>query len=261
MRLPYRITLFVLALFCQTLTTQAFAITEQKLTLPNNLGTAYLYLSNQKNSGPGAVVVHEWWGLNDYARARAKQLAEAGISAIAVDMYGTGQVAAHPKDAQAFMQQALAEPGQMALRFDAALQILAQQKNVDAAQIYGVGYCFGGTVVLNQARAGAPLAGVASFHGALATTQPAQAGKFSTRVLVAHGGMDPMVPPEQVAAFVEEMTRAQANYTLLNFGNALHGFTNPAATATGQQFDMPLAYDEAADRQSWQALLQFILQP
>ncbi|MDF1629066.1 MAG: dienelactone hydrolase family protein [Alcanivoracaceae bacterium] len=234
------------------------AVKERQVALPDNLGTAVLYTAKGKKAGPGVIVVHEWWGLNDYARDRARQLAEAGYSAIAVDMYGHGKVANHPKDANAFMEAAFAEPDKMNARFDAARAVLAAEANVDNARIYAVGYCFGGAVVLNQARMGADLAGVASFHGSLGSKKPATEDSVKARVLVATGGADPMVPAQQVGQFVTEMSSAGVDLQLFSFPNVLHGFTNPDATEVGKQFDMPLAYDEAADRTSWQALMKFI---
>lgn len=234
-------------------------VVETRIDLPDQLGTAVLY-SNSKTKKPDAavIVVHEWWGLNDYARGRARQLAEQGYTAIAVDMYGHGDVAQHPKDAKSFMEAAFAEPGKMNARFNAARAILLTRSNVDAARLYAIGYCFGGAVVLNQARMGADLYGVASFHGSLGTESPAQPGKVKAKLLVATGGADPMVPAEQVGNFASEMTRAGAEFELLSFPQAKHSFTNPGSTAVGQQYDMPLAYDAEADQVSWQALMQFI---
>ncbi|GAB3376845.1 dienelactone hydrolase family protein [Spongiibacter taiwanensis] len=234
-------------------------VKEKKVMLPDGLGSGVLYLSDKKAAkGPAVVVVHEWWGLNDYARQRAKMLAEAGYSAIAVDMYGTGKVADHPKDATAFMNAALAEPEKMNARFDAAMAILKDQKGVQVDQLYAIGYCFGGAVVLNQARRGVDLAGVASFHGSLATENPAKAGEVKAEVLVATGGADPMVPAEQVAAVTGEMAAAGVKLTVLNFPQAKHSFTNPGATAVGEKYGMPLAYDEGADKESWAALMNML---
>lgn len=234
------------------------SVESREITLPNELGTAVLYTSGKGEAGPGVIVVHEWWGLNDYARERARQLAEAGYTAIAVDMYGHGQVADHPNDAQAFMQAALAEPQKMGARFNAARAALAAESNVDANRIYGVGYCFGGAVVLHQARMGADLAGVASFHGSLGTTNPAQEGAVKARILVATGGADPMIPPAQVGNFVTEMSAAGADLKLLSFPGVVHSFTNPGATEVGKAYNLPLAYDEHADQASWNALMEFI---
>jgi dienelactone hydrolase len=230
------------------------AVTEQKITLPNELGSAVLYKAKRADA-PAVVVVHEWWGLNDYARKRAKMLAEAGYTAIAVDMYGHGKTTTHPKDATAFMNAALAEPEKMNARFDAALSVLRKQTD---GKLYAIGYCFGGAVVLNQARRGLELAGVASFHGSLGTETPAKAGDITADVLVATGGADPMVPPEQVGGFVQEMSEAEVDFELLSFPGVVHGFTNPGATALGKKHGMPLAYDVEADQRSWAALMRML---
>lgn len=229
---------------------------ESQVQLPNELGTAVLYSPRWGAPKAGVIVVHEWWGLNDYARSRARQLADEGYAAIAVDMYGHGKVAEHPQDATAFMNAALAEPDKMDARFNAAKAELLALKNVD--KVFAIGYCFGGAVVLNQARMGNDLAGVASFHGALATQHPAQKGAVKARVLVATGGADPMVPPQQVGDLVTEMGAAGVDLTLMSFPGVLHSFTNPAATAKGQATGMPVAYDKEADEQSWAALLRFL---
>ena len=234
-------------------------IAETPITLPNGLGSATLY-SNQKLSSAeaGVVVVHEWWGLNQYARDRAKMLAEAGYTAIAVDMYGHGKVAEHPNDAQGFMEAALANPDKISARFDAAKNILNQQKHVDPERVYAMGYCFGGAVVLNQARLGKDLAGVASFHGSLSAAVEARPGDIKGKIMVAHGGADPFVPVEQVTGFINEMVTLGVDLKFLNYPQAKHSFTNPEATEKGKKFNLPLAYDKKADTESWEAFLQFI---
>lgn len=214
--------------------------------------------SNNADKRPGVLVVHEWWGHNDYVRSRAIQLAEMGYVALALDMYGAGKVADHPDNANAFMQAALADPEALKARFLSARELLAKQDVTEAENIAAIGYCFGGAVVLNMARAGADLDGVASFHGALATTSPATPGNVSAKVLVLNGGADPLVPIEQVDAFKAEMTAAGADYEFVNYPDALHGFTNPGATEKGLQFEMPLAYDEQADSDSWSRLENFL---
>lgn len=234
------------------------AVEERNITLPDGLGSAVVYVASDAQPGPGVIVVHEWWGLDDYARDRARQLAEAGHTAIAVDMYGHGRVADHPKDARGFMEAALAEPDMVNARFAAARDALVAVANVDAARVYAIGYCFGGAVVLNQARIGADLAGVASFHGPLGTTNPAARDTLKARILVATGGADPMVPPEQVGGFVTEMSQAGAEFSLLSFPGVVHSFTSPAATAVGREHDLPFAYDRHADEESWAALMDFI---
>lgn len=236
-------------------------VKEKPVALPDDLGTAVIYTSKKAGkSGPGVIVIHEWWGLNDYARERARMLAEEGYTAIAVDMYGHGEVADHPDNAKAFMEQALADPEAMNKRFNAAKALLAREKSVDEARIFAMGYCFGGAVVLNQARMGNDLAGVASFHGSLGSDVKPEKGAVKARVLVAHGGADPFVPAEQATQFVADMLAAGVDLTFLNYPQAKHSFTNPGATEKGEKFGLPLAYDQAADEHSWQALLSFIAQ-
>lgn len=202
---------------------------------------------------PGVLVVHEWWGLTDHARNQARRLAEAGYVGFAVDMYGAGKVTTHPQEAQAFATEATKDPAVAAARFNAALELLKQDPRVDPRRIAAIGYCFGGGVVLGMARAGADLAAVVSFHGSLETRTPAQSGKVQARVLVLAGGADPFVPPEQVEAFRKEMQAAGARFEVVTYPGAKHGFTNPDAG----QYGMPqLAYDAAADTQSWAAMLK-----
>ena len=234
-------------------------IIETKVALPDNLGTGIMYLNEkQKEPSAGVIVIHEWWGLNDYARARARMLAKQGFVALAVDMYGTGKVASHPKDAKSFMETALAEPEKMNARFEAARKMLLKQQQVDPKRLFAIGYCFGGGVVLNQARQGADLAGVASFHGSLGTDSPAQPGDIKAKVLVATGQADPMVPADQVTDFVAEMTAAGADLRLLSFPGVKHSFTNPRADAVAERFELPLGYDAHADLTSWDALMDFM---
>ena len=202
---------------------------------------------------PGVLVVHEWWGLNDHARNQARRLAKAGYVGFALDMYGAGKVTTHPQEAQAFATEATKDPAVVAARFNAALDLLKRDPHVDPARIAAIGYCFGGGVVLGMARSGADLAAVVSFHGSLGTKSPAEPGKVKARVLVLAGGADPFVPPEQVETFRKEMQAAGARFDIVTYPGAKHGFTNPDAGTYG----MPqLAYDAAADRQSWAAMLK-----
>lgn len=247
-------------LFCLLLSAGAAAeVLEREIELPGGVGNGVLYMSDDLDRATaGVIVVHEWWGLNDYARNRARLLATEGYVALALNLYEPGQVAAHPNDAKTFMEQALADPRQTDARFDAAEKLLRDQQYVDDARLFAVGYCFGGGVVLEQARRGRDLAGVASFHGPLGTNNPAEAGDIQARILVATGQADPMVPAEQVGALVSELTAAGARFELLSFPDAQHGFTNPKADQLGVRFEMPLAYHALADGVSWRALTDFI---
>ena len=195
---------------------------------------------------PGVLVVHEWWGHNEHARNQARRLAEAGYVGFALDMYGKGKVTTHPQEAQAFASEATKDPAVVAARFNAALDQLKRDPHVDTTHIAGIGYCFGGAVVLDLARAGAPLAAVVTFHGALATKAPAQPGKVKARILVLAGGADPFVPPEQIEAFKREMQAAGARFEVIVYPGAKHGFTNATASQYGME---QLAYNAEADRQ------------
>lgn len=201
----------------------------------------------------GVIVVHEWWGHNDHARNSARRLAEAGYVGFALDMYGAGKVAAHPDDAMKFMTEATKDPAVVAARFNAALAELKKDPHVDASRIGAIGYCFGGTVVLSQARLGADLDVVASFHGGLGGLPPVKPGAVKARVLVYTGAADPMIPAAQVEQFRADMKAAGATVDIVTYPGAKHGFTNPAAGTYGMD---ALAYDAAADKASWAAMIE-----
>jgi dienelactone hydrolase len=202
---------------------------------------------------PGVIVVHEWWGHNDHARAAAQRLAQAGYVGFALDMFGKGRLAAHPDDAMKLMTEATKDPAVVGARFNAALAELKKDPHVDPTRIGAIGYCFGGTVVLSQARLGADLDVVASFHGGLGNLPPVKPGAVKARVLVYTGGADPMVPADQVAAFEKDMKAAGAKIDVVTYPGAKHGFTNPAAGSYGME---ALKYDATADKASWAAMLK-----
>jgi dienelactone hydrolase len=209
---------------------------------------------------PGVLVVHEWWGLNDYARKRAEMLAAQGYTALAVDMYGGGRQASHPEDAARFSGEVKKNMGAATLRFIAADNFLKSQPTVNPNQISAIGYCFGGGIVLEMARRGVDLDLVASFHGSLGTDLPAEPGDIKTRVLVYNGADDPFVKPEQIQAFKDEMNQAGVDYSFTSYPGAKHSFTNPGADKFGKEFNLPLAYNKQADEKSWNSLLQELKQ-
>ena len=176
---------------------------------------------------PGILVIHEWWGHNDYARKRARMLAELGYTALAVDMYGDGKTADHPDDAGKFSSAVGGNPALARARYEAALETLKKQPTVEGDKIAAIGYCFGGGILLNMARMGTDIDGVVSFHGSLATSSPAGKGDIKTRIRV------------------------------FNYPGAVHSFTNPGADALGKKFNLPLAYNEKADKDSWQQMQEF----
>jgi dienelactone hydrolase len=210
-----------------------------------------------KGRHPGILVVHEWWGHNEYARERARMLAELGYTALAVDMYGDGKTADHPDDAGKFAGEIRKNMPVAEARFKAAMELLRSQPGVDADKIAAIGYCFGGGVVLEMARRGLDLKGVASFHGSLGTAEPAQFGKVKARVLVLNGDADPFTKPEQIEAFKQEMNAAGVDYKFIGYPGAKHSFTNPDADSFGQKFNLPLEYNAEADKQSWAELQNF----
>ena len=203
---------------------------------------------------PGVMVVHEWWGLNDYAKLRAEMLAEMGYVAFAADMYGDGRITRHAEDAKSWMQQitANAEPWQR--RALLGLEQLQAHPKVDGAKLAAIGYCFGGATVMQMAYAGAGLQGVVSFHGSLPPASPEQASQVKARVLIAHGDADSFVPPERIQAFKAALSAAGVDWEMNIYAGAKHSFTNPYADGYGMA---PLAYQEAADRRSWLRMLAF----
>lgn len=219
----------------------------------------YAYDDAIKGQRPGIIVAHEWWGLNEYAKRRARDLAALGYSAMAIDMYGEGKNTEHPKDAMAFMQAALKDSAAANKRFDAGLEQLKKQPQTNPGKIAAIGYCFGGKIVLDAARRGEPLAGVVSFHGALVTNSPAT-GPLKVPMLVEHGAKDSMVTPENVAAFKKEMDDVKADYQFVSLPDAKHGFTNPDADrlSHGEHGGPDLGYNKAADESSWKDMQAFL---
>jgi dienelactone hydrolase len=207
-----------------------------------------------KGKRPGVLVVHEWWGLNPYIKGRAEELARLGYIAFAVDMYGKGRRASTAGEAGALAGTYLKDRGLMRSRAQAGLEVLRKHALTDPGRLAAIGYCFGGTTVLELARSGADIAGVASFHGGLATPSPEDAANIKGKVLVLHGADDPFVKAEQVAAFQEEMRKAGVDWQMMLYGGAVHSFTNPAS---GDDPSKGVAYNERADRRSWEAMRLF----
>ena len=211
--------------------------------------------ASQSGKRPGVLVVHEWWGHNAYARRRADDLAKLGYVALAVDMYGDGKTASHPKDAGAFATAVMSNVDEAQARFEAAMKALNDFEMTDATKTAAIGYCFGGGVVLHMARRGVDLDAVVSFHGSLGTAEPVtEKGKVKAKVLVAHGAADPFVKPETIEAFKKEMTDAGVDMRFVAYEGVVHSFTNPGADKFGEQFKLPLKYDEAADKASWEEM-------
>jgi len=215
------------------------------------------YDENTKGKRPGVLVIHEWWGHNEYARKRARMLAEMGYTALAVDMYGDGKQAMHPDEAGKFSSELMKNFDITKARFMAALDFLKQQPTVDPNRIAAIGYCFGGGIVLNMARQGVDLKGIASFHGSLTAVKPAQPGAVKAKILVLHGADDKFITPEQIEAFKQEMKAAGADFQFISYPGVIHSFTNPDADTYAKKFNLPIAYNADADRKSWEELQKF----
>jgi dienelactone hydrolase len=221
-----------------------------------NMSSYVFYDENIEGKRPAVLVVHEWWGLNDYIKRRARMLAEMGYIAMAVDMYGNGRMGNDPGTAQALATPFYMHPDMAKKHFDAALEELKKNPNVDQSKIAGIGYCFGGGVLLNLARMGEPLNGVVSFHGTLIGTPPDK-NLTKAEILVCHGEADSFVPKADVDKFKKQMDSIGKSYTFKSYPGATHAFTNPDATETGKKFKMPIEYNAAADTASWNDMKDF----
>lgn len=231
-------------------------------TVTYNAGGATLvgYLAwdaSLKGPRPGIVVFGEWWGLNDYQRRRARQLAELGYVALAADVYGDGRVAANAGEAGQLMNGLFADMQGTSDRVRGAVDQLSRRPEVDPRRLGTMGYCLGGALALHAARLGLDLRGVASFHASLGKTHAARKGEFKAKVLVCHGADDSFISAEELAGFREEMDGLGVDCRFVSYPGAKHGFTNPEATENGRRNNLPLAYDELADRESWQEMQKF----
>jgi dienelactone hydrolase len=215
------------------------------------------YDENQEGLRPGIIVVHEWWGNNDYSKRRAEMLAKLGYIALAIDMYGNGKQADNPGDAGKLAGEVMQNMDEAKARFDAGVNFLKEQAQTDTNQIAAIGYCFGGGVVLRMALMGDKLNGVVSFHGALPTDSVKDAKDVKAKFLVCAGGADPFAPKEVVDKFRKAMDDAGTDYKFISYPGALHAFTNPAADSLGKKFNIPIAYNKEADEKSWAAMKEF----
>lgn len=211
--------------------------------------------ANADGSLPGVMIVHDWMGFGPFARERAEQVAALGYVAFAADMYGQGVKAKNSEEAMKLSGPFYQDPGLFRTRAQAALAELLKQPGVDASRVGAMGFCFGGTAVLELARSGADLAGVVTFHGGLKTTAPAARGAVKAReMLILHGSLDPLVPPQDVADFMGEMNAAGVPYRLVAYPKAVHAFTNPAA---GSDLTKPAAYNPEAARAAYAEMEKF----
>jgi dienelactone hydrolase len=211
-----------------------------------------VYDGNIAGKRPAVLVVHEWWGNNEYSKNRARMLAELGYTAFALDMYGNGKQVTTPDEAGKTSSEISGNVQLVQSRFMAAYNLLKEQPTTDPDKMAAIGYCFGGGIVLQMARLGTDLKVIASFHGFPQTTIPAKPNKVKAFVLFCNGAADPFIKKEDLVAFKEEMDSAGVKYEFKNYPDAVHAFTNPAATENGKKFNIPIAYNEQADKKSWE---------
>jgi dienelactone hydrolase len=201
---------------------------------------------------PGVLVIPEWWGVNDYVKSRAQQLAQMGYVAFVADMYGGGVSTTEAKKAQELAGPLMGKPV-MAERAQAGLDQLLRSGLVDEKKVAAIGFCFGGSACQMLAYSGAPVAGIVSFHGGLVQPSPEALKKIPARFLMLNGAIDPMVKPEDVTAFMKALDSAHVDYQFINYSEALHAFSNPGATKLAEENNMTamVGYNEAAARRSW----------
>lgn len=211
------------------------------------------YNESKTGKRPGVLIIHEWWGHNDYVRERADMLAGLGYTAMALDMYGEGKQAHHPDDAGKFAKEVMSNIDMAQKRFDAALELLKEQPTVDPDKIAVIGYCFGGSVALTMANMGANIEVVAAFHsGVQLPVMPNK--KLKAVVLVCNGADDPFIDQGSVTAFKSGLDSLNADYQYVAYPGVVHSFTSKYADSLGKKFNLPLAYNAEADRKSWQSL-------
>jgi dienelactone hydrolase len=215
------------------------------------------YDDNIKGKRPAVLVVHEWWGMNDYAKMRARKLAELGYIAMAVDLFGNGKIAVNPTEAQEFTAPFYKDPKLVKINLDAALEKLKEFPQTDPENISAIGYCFGGFAVLNYAKLGADLKGVVSFHGGMGGV-PVDKKLLKAKVLLCHGANDKFVPVKDVENFKHKLDSIGVDNSLKIYPDATHAFSNPASTEAGKKFNLPLAYNAEADRNSWNEMKIFL---
>jgi dienelactone hydrolase len=222
---------------------------------------AYIaYDDNVKGKRPGVLVLPEWWGLNDYPKMRARKLAESGYIAMALDVFGNGKVAADPTEAQKLTAPFYKDPNLPKARLDQALKVLKALPQTDPFNVAAIGYCFGGSLVLNYAKLGADLKGVVSFHGGISGGAPVDKKLLKAKVLICQGGSDKFVSQKDAENLKHKLDSIGAESTLKVYPNATHAFTNPEATATGKKFNMPIEYNAEADKNSWDDMKTFFVQ-
>jgi dienelactone hydrolase len=219
---------------------------------------AYDSSASPQATRPGVLVIPEWWGLNDYIKNRATQLAQMGYVAFAADMYGGGFNSTDAKKARDRAGALYGNP-EMATRAQAGLDQLLKTGLVDKSKVAAIGFCFGGTTCQALAYTGAPLVGMVSFHGGLIQPTPDNLKNIRCKFLILNGGIDPTIKPEAIASYLKALDGAHIDYQFVNYAGALHAFTNPDATKMGQENGMSttIGYNANAARRSWQQMKTF----
>jgi len=239
------------------------AVVGEEITYQSADGTRLLgYIANdeaRKVKKPGVVLIHEWWGCNDFARYRADMLAALGYVVIAADMFGEGKQGTTPKEAGELAAPFYSNFSLAKQRIEAAVKKLKEHPDTDPEQLACIGYCFGGSMSLTAAKLGMDFKAVVSFHGGLAGI-PAEPGKTKAKILVCHGGADKFISEEEIQNFRKNLDEAKVDYTFITYPGAMHAFTNPQATENGQKFNIPVAYNAIADKKSWEDMKTFFSQ-
>ena len=220
----------------------------------NTEHAGFVAWKDSSGPAPGVIIIHEWWGLNEYIKERARQVAALGYTAFAIDMYGMGQTGQNPDEAANLMNGILENMDLGSQKLRVAYETLCGMDQVNETRTAAMGYCFGGAMALHMARMGLPLSAVAAFHAALGAFVTAEPGTIKPKILVCHGADDAMVSMDDVASFKQEMDQAQADYEVLVHADAQHGFTNPEADENCKKFGVPLGYQAKADQESWNAM-------
>jgi dienelactone hydrolase len=215
------------------------------------------YDENIKGKRPVIVVIPEWWGMTDYPKMRARMLAELGYFAMAVDMFGDGKIAADPQQAQECTKPYYMDPTLAKKRIEAAIQKATEFPQADPENIAGIGYCFGGYVILNAAKLGADLKGVVSFHGGLGGVVPIK-NLLTAKLLICYGAADKLVPRSALDTFTHQLDSIGADYSVKIYANATHAFSNPASDEYARKFNLPFAYNPEADKASWNDMKMFL---
>lgn len=217
----------------------------------------YAYPSELNANTKTILIIHEWWGLNEYPKSRAMKIAGEGNIAFCIDMYGTGKQGLNPQEAQSLAMPFYENPQLAYQHFMAGYDAAVQLRGVDKNKMVAIGYCFGGSMVLNAAKMGAPVDAIVSFHGGLVGV-PVEKDKLTASVLVCNGGADQFVPETDIDAIKLQMRANNEDFTLINYDGATHAFTNPKATDNGIKFNIPIAYNAEADAKSWIDFNKFI---